>query len=523
MKRSYIIFCLLLLPIIFGCAEQKAPVAAGDQIIGLIEQQLEGLNREYLAERWKLLTTGRSDSLEIYRKALAGYNFDFEKLKKIRALSSAVTDELLKRKIDILYRMMVWQYIESHPDVRKEKAAVNNLLSDTEQDNVLINSTNNDRLINCFLYNKADLKTKKDEIFDILARLARLRNQIAGELGYNSYYSLRIFADNLEHISPDTLYSRLETASLNNYTVLANSLAKEGGYSAGVSAFGNERMYLRFRLGQALPADSLLFKTELTLKDIGFDINKLPIYVQSAATIFDKFRTECLPVFIPNDIRLVTGSESGFENFSTLFDQMGMALYSTHINQDDWLFRYSANSVWPDVVSGLMGDIIDEEIWWRNYTSLAEADIDRFQQQKGFASVLSLRINLMLAEFERLLYLQPAEKAQAIYEKSFEKYMKYQPTDYNLCRLACLKIADNPFEFRRQIIARLIVAQIIEYWRRDNETPVKNEAFKYYLVQNYFRFGQREHWNHILKWATGEELNINHFLKLNDFPETDEL
>jgi len=520
-KLSVLLFCLISFIIILGCAEQKAPVETNDKLIGLVEKQLEGLNRVCFSERWKLLTTGRSDSLEIFRKALTNYYFNYDRLKKLRNLRTTQTDDLLKRKIDILYRMMVWQYIESHPDVRKEKESINDLLSVTEKDNVFINSTNNDRLISSFLHPETDSKITNDDVFDKLARLARLRNQIANELGYNSYYSLRLFTDHLENISPDTLYARLERASSVSYDSLIGDLAEEGAYPSCLSALANESISLSLLLKQVLSTDSLLNKAMVTFKDIGFNINKLPIYIKPAAERFDNFEAEYLPVFVPNDIRLVTGSEGGYEVFGTLFDQMGMALYVTHINQDDWLFRYSVVSMWPNVVAGLMNRILNEADWWQSYTSLSKIELDRLQQQRSFQSIVAVRLDLLLANFENQLYLNPGEEAKAIYDKTFEKYLKYPASGNKICRLASLKIVNNPFEFRRQIIAQLISAQIIEYWQRGGETMIKNEAFKYYLVQNYFRFGQREHWDHILKWSTGEELNIEHFLRLNNFIKAD--
>jgi peptidyl-dipeptidase A len=524
MRRYAAGIFIIILSVSSCCTEKEQSEGDGSRFVENFESKLAHLEASCLMQEWKQSLTSQADSLEYYRNLRSAYLLQPALLTKATAYRKATNDEILSRKLELVYRIVLEERLKTDPDVKNLTDSLQKIFRGSRS-GTATGDEGVDKHIEKYRFNNnrqirkeafLSLENPGRKLSRALVQLIRLRNQTAKSLGYNSYYSLKMFLADLDPSFIDSLYHLLENASTELYQEELKNLRNNLGVDAleiwdlWVS-YGN----LLDRCDQYLTADSQLYMLKAAFEIIGFDLDKLPIYFDRAH-YQESAAARVFPIHCPNDIRISLNLQDGHESMNRLLRESVAALYCAHIDQADYLFKGSPANCWTEAGAAIFENIVQHEECQRRCFHLPDDFINRWQRVSKNFAIIDLRIRLLLGLFEKELYQRPERDLNDLFWRLFERIMLL-PAHKDIPVWSTLaEYIDRPFHTQDLIIADLIAAQILAHLQKRNKSVIGNNTLKHFLVQDFFRHGRRYGWRHILKWTTGEELSANHFLRQHD-------
>jgi len=521
MIKTILLLFLSLGLMIQGCYKAKYKAEDVPIFVADFESKLEKRSIAYDLESWKYLTSGKSDSLEYYHSRLVDLFNEPDLLEKMEAYRKIVKDDVLKRKLDLIYRRIILNKIDCQPDIKNLIDSLNDKLSEIR---TIIPEGKKPNLAYflCDFYeeeiNRKDRKLLR-EIGNGLKQLIRLRNLAAKQMGYNSYYSINTFIEYLDVHYLDSIFVQLEELSQDcsdsifeiSSEIPQNSTKASCDLIRQRSDLLEEYDYYFYQ-----NTDSWHKILIRTFGDIGFDLNKLPIYFDDADSTVNT-ATKVFAINCPNDIRVVSSLSGGIDVFKSILHAVAFAIYSSHINQDSFLFRGDPSGMHTEIISMIFEDIISTEKWRNEYLNLPDDLTFRWRQDIDKFRLIELQFTLLLIEFEKWLYLNQAVKAGEIFRDLSERALGVSGVDSSAWWLVLDDFINCPFCNQKKLIAELTAAQILGCLKED-EPVDEGSLLKYTLVQHVFTYGQRYDWSDILIQTTGEELEIKYYFKRLNIP-----
>src|SRR5439155_13223275 len=131
--------------------------------------------------------------------------------------------------------------------------------------------------------------------------------------------------------------------------------------------------------------------------------------------------------------------------------------------------------------------------------------------------LIFLRWAITLVRFERELYRNSAQNLNRLWWQYVGRFQKFAPPpDRDQPDWASKNhLATSPVYYQNYVLGELMASQLLRHIYRNvvgKDSYVGNAAVGRYLVDNVFKAGARYDWNTMLKNATGEELNPEHFV-----------
>jgi len=515
---KYSLFFLLILILLYqGC--EKNEYTSGDipTFISDFESRLKDLNTARNLELWKRASTGESDSLEYYDDLLKKLLDNPDLLDKVVAYRKIVSGDVLKRKLDLMFHYILRSRIDSQPEI-------NNLIDSLNDELAKFYGTLTSEVkksdLTYFLceYSEDNITTKNKKLFQEIgngvARLIRLRNLASKRLGYNSFYSINEFIEYGDAVESDRILDQLEEKSRAPYqSILDSSGDMSLNNIEGLCDLLRQQSDLKSEYGYYFDfSEKDKFNIIVnTYKSVGFDLNKLPIYFISPESTVITDIARCFPINCSNDIRIVTNRAGSSESFYSLFNVAGFAIYLSNIKQDSYLFQDDPASLRAEIIQSIFDNLISTEKWRNEYLSLPDDFAFRWRQDAYKFKVIDLRSRLLMARFEKQLYLHNALEIRDIFRELFERIME-RPTYNSVVWWAVLdEYINRPFHIQRKLIAGLAAAQILGSTMED-ESGFGSSLFKYTLVQDCFAPGHRYSWYDMLLQITGEDINVDYYL-----------
>lgn len=521
MVKKSILFLLISALLIQGCYDKKYKSENASVFVSDFEGKVRQLSSAQNLELWKQASTGKSDSLEDINDRLADFYKNPELHEKTVAYRKIVSDDVLKRKLDLMYRQILRSRIKYHSEINYLIDSLNNKLA--ELYSVLPLDAKNSAMT-YFLceHNEVNMSRKNKkimkEIGNGMARLVRLRNLAAKRMGYNSYYSMNAFIEYSYAAYSDKILNQLEEQTRSKYQGILNQ-------SGDVSPNDIEALCDLLRQQADLKneysyyfsfSEDSRFKILInTFKSVGFDLNKLPVFFNNADSSIVSDIARVFAINCRNDIRVVLNSTGGMESFYSLFHATGFAIYASHIKQDGYLFRDDPTSLRTKIILSIVENIILTEKWLNEYLDLPEDFAFRWRQDANKFKILELRSRLLMARFEEQLYLNNAWRVKDTFQELFNRIMDRPANNAVVWWAALDDYINRPFYIQRKLIADLAAAQILNCLI-DDESGFESSLFKYTLVQNCFAPGQHYDWYDMLVQITGEELNAAYYLNRPD-------
>jgi peptidyl-dipeptidase A len=505
-----------------SCQEQRL---TEDEVIALLdtlENKLDWLNYRLTEESWRRhTTTDRPDSLEYYRGLYAYVTSDESALKNLRDAGVVLKDEVDKRRRDLIYAALVRSHVENHPPIAALRDSLAELLADFRAE---FESGVYTASYLAKIFRNDDDPTRREQAYRAwcargeavspgLGRLLRLRNQRARMLGYNNFLGMTFKLQGLNEADYLNLLKRLDSLSSQPYQQLLGRLKRKLGKET-IEIWDIDYVYkgVNAEIDRYFPADSQMAFLKRSLKPLGFNLDKLPIYFVFAAGQPASPTAVVFPVKPPDDIRMLVRLSDGLSGMQTLLREVGRAVHYAHIVQDHPLFADTLPTCWSGGVARVIASLCEEKSWLTEYAHVPLQLVDRYLAAKREQDLIALRVTLLRLYFEYEAYANPNRNLNDLYWDLFERILSMPRHDELQPWAAETDLIIIPAGRHNFLSADLVTAQTIDFLKETYAPLFANPAVGAFLIQNYYRFGSRYDWRELLERGTGEKLNPDHLV-----------
>jgi hypothetical protein len=521
MARYFYLTFFLLVLIFLGCDKAEYQADSIASFVSDFEASYQQLDTGRNMAMLKRVSTGQSDSLQYYDDRIANLLDDQSSYDRVVAYRKIVRDDVLKRKLEIIYHLLLRNRIDGQPAIRNLIDSLNINIDRFSRTSVsdIVNSPGSYFLCDFSIKNmsRADKKLL-NEIGDGLRRLVRLRNLAAKQLGYNSYYSINELVEYGGAIKSDMILDQLEEKSDSLYRSIFNiSDDSSANNIESLCDLLNQQSDIEKEYGYYFDFDGRDRRRILvnTFKYVGFDINKLPIYfIEPDSTIISD-SAYCFPINCPNDIRVVTNSPGNIRSFYSLYHAVVTAIYASHLDQSSYLFWINQTSLRSEVIRSFFDNLISTAKWREENLNLPRDFAFRYTHDAYKFKILDTRIRLLVARFEKQLYLKDAWQVKDVFGELFDRMLHYSLIDSIVWWSIVGEYVNHPFYARRKLVADLAAAQMWDAMTADG-TDIESAQFYYPLIDGCFAPGQRYDWHDMLLQTTGYELDAGYYLRRSD-------
>ncbi|MGE5497599.1 MAG: M2 family metallopeptidase [Syntrophothermus sp.] len=491
----------------------------------------------------------RSAELEIERAKLYTSKEDFSKLKKWKD-SGAITDQLQKRELDVLYLA----FLENQIDDKKLEQMINmrteienkfstyrtevpgKKLTDNEVEEVLKTSTDNSELKEVWLASK---KIGGVVAGDVI-KLAKLRNASAKELGFKNFHdmSLRLseqdpdqiekLFDELDQLTRPAfikLKKQMDTFLAKRYNIKENELMpwhyqnryfQEAPriYNVDLDGYYKDKdiaeLTKKYYSGIGLPIDEMVEKSDLYEKEGKYQ------------------HAYCTTINREGDVRVVCNIKPNYNWMNTMLHEFGHAVYDRYTDHTlPWELREPAHTFTTEAIAMMFGRFAASPVWMKDMLGISDAEKTKIAEE----SFNSLRLEQLVFSrwvqvvyrFEKSMYANPDQDLNKLWWDLVEKYqMIKRPENRSEPDWASkIHISSYPCYYHNYMLGELLASQLYFHITEKvlHASDIKNQSFMgrkevgKFLTEKVFKPGRRFYWNDMIQKATGEKLTAKYYAK----------
>ncbi len=515
-------------------------------------EELETLEKRVNLTDWEAATKGTDKAYEENRKAkeeLIEYLSDKRDFEFISSqLKKGISNPLTKRQLEILYR----DYLPNQGD-KKLLREINSLESEISEIfstyrpridgkkvsmndivNILKKSDDKDLRQKAWEAQKASGK----EIEKQLKELIKLRNHLAGSLGFKDYYEMGL---KIDEIDTDELFKILDRVAniteapfLSLKSEIDGALAKKRGKNlVELMPWDYEDPFF-----QEVPA---VFETNLDKFYKGRDIVGIALsYYDSigidlhnvieSSDLFERpaknphaFETD---IDRKGDIRILLNIRDTEYWMSTTLHELGHAAYSKYADKTGlpYLLREEAHTFTTEAVAMFFEKLTKNPHWTERILGLSEREIapSRKVMRKYLRAeaIIFARWNMVMTHFERDMYKNPEQDLNTLWWKYVKKYQGInKPKGRNEPDWASkIHIALYPVYYHDYMLGELLECQFYHYIIKNiyggnaegADFADKPEIGRFF-IEKVFSSGSKYRWDDMIKKSTGKSLNIKYF------------
>jgi peptidyl-dipeptidase A len=521
------------------------------QYIHRHEATVAPLYKEYGQKFWELSLAGSEEHekalAEAKERYLRIYNNrqEFEQLRQWKS-SAIELDPIEARQLKLIHDAFVPHQIEERVlrDIIRRETEIENLFNTFRAN--FEDGKASDNQLRDVLRNEKDIARRRAaweaskqiglEAATQLLELIAIRNREAHNLGYPGYYAMMfelqeldekwVFSlfDRLEHLSEpafsemkaeldDTLKKKYNVTDRESYPWLYSDPFFQEFPTAGASE----------SLDEIFEDSDIEALTRAHYNSIGLDIDDL---LRSGDLYEREGKSQhafCLDVDHEGDIRVLCNIRRNERWMSTMLHEFGHAVYDKYNDRAlPFSLRTPTHILTTEAIAMLNGRMSKDPDWLVKIAGLSEADAKRVSASalKSLRSemLIFLRWAITLVRFERELYRNSGQNLNRLWWEYVERFQKVTPPrnrdqpDW----ASKIHLASSPVYYQNYVLGELMASQLLRYIHREvvrSESYAGNPEVGRYLVENVFKPGARYEWNTMLKKATGEELNPEHFVR----------
>jgi peptidyl-dipeptidase A len=491
-------------------------------------------------QREKALVTAKQQYLKVYNDG-----DEFRQVRQWMSSRSQLSD-MGSRQLKLIHDTFVPNQIEEDvlQDIIERETRIENLFntfranfeggeaSDNQLRDILRSETDIGR-------RRAAWKASKQvgrEIAPHLLELVAIRNREAVKLGYSDYYSMMFQLQELDEEWVFSLFDSLETLSDPAFSEMKDELdgALKRKYSVTEAAdypwLYSDPFFQEYPSAGASESLDDIFKdadiealTTAHYKSIGLDIDDL----LGRADLYErKGKSQhafCLDIDHEGDVRVLCNVRKNERWMSTMLHEFGHAVYDKYNDRSlPFLLRTPAHILTTEAIAMLNGRMSKNPEWLVAIARLPEGEAKRISGS-AFKTLRSemlifLRWAVTLVRFERELYRNPGQDLNRIWWQYVERLQKVTPPpDRNNPDWASkMHLATSPAYYQNYVLGELMASQLLRFIQTEvvrRESYVGNAEVGRFLVEKVFKPGARDEWNTMLKAATQEDLNPEHFIR----------
>ncbi len=553
LNRIILLAALFSLIAVDGCKNNKSKMQ--NELLTFIKKfdsVVQPLTKESSLAYWNASLTGKdedwkkSEDLNIELTKIFSNKEDFALLKRIKE-SEAITDELLKRQLEVMYNSYLGNQVDTEllnsaikmqTEVEKKysnfRADVNGKkLSDNEVEDVLKTSTNSAELQQAWEGHKAIGPVVAQDIINLVKK----RNEIAKQLGFNNYHemSLKLSEQDPEDISK--LFDELDNLTRDSFAGL------KGEIDAFLSKRDNVKKeelmpwHYQNRFFQEAPAiysvdldkyyknQNIEALTTDYYSSIGLDIKEMI----AKSDLYEKpgknQHAYCIDIDNIADIRVLCNIKPNYNWMGTMLHEFGHANYDKYIDgQLPFALRNPAHTFTTEAIAMFFGRMASNAQFLVDMKLTDTADARKVSAE-GF-KVLRLeqltfsRWAQVMYRFEKALYADPDQDLNKLWWDLVEKYqLLKRPANRNLPDWASkIHVATSPCYYHNYLLGELLASQFNHYIAANilksddfGQSYFGKPEIGEYLKEKVFKPGARYSWNEMIEKATGEKLTAKYY------------
>jgi peptidyl-dipeptidase A len=518
------------------------------------------LTLEAEAAWWEANITGTDAAYERKRvtdKALVDLHSDHEMFAQLKALKEKgeVRDPVLRRELDVMYRA----FLPGQADPKLQKQIVD-LENDVEQtfnthrgqvgDKTL--SENDIRDILATTTDSAQAEAAWKAYMEVgakvdgkLRELARLRNQVARELGFRDYFAMSLVLQEIEEDKLFNLFDELDSLTFGTFAKVKADMdaTRAARFHVAVSElrpwhFG-DLFFQEAPGGEGVNLDDLFKNADMVAlakkyyASIGLPVDDILAH----SDLYEKPgkcpHAFCADLNRAGDIRVLANVKPNLYWAGTILHELGHGVYDKNIRADvPFVLHEASHAITTEGIAEMFGALVKNEEWLTKVLGIAPDEAARV----GRAARESLRIEQLMfsrwtqvmLRFEQGLYKDPNQDLGRLWSDLRKRYQLLnspEPAsrpDY----AAKMHILTHPVYYQCYMMGELFAAQVKNHVARKvlglkdarqtsfYEQPKAGE----FLRENIFGPGDEYSWAEITQRATGEPLTARYFV--DDFVST---
>ncbi|HLQ77312.1 MAG TPA: M2 family metallopeptidase, partial [Terriglobia bacterium] len=263
--------------------------------------------------------------------------------------------------------------------------------------------------------------------------------------------------------------------------------------------------------------------TKAHYASIGLDIDDL---LASADLYEKKGKSQhafCLDMNHEGDVRILCNVKNNERWMSTMLHEFGHAIYDKFNDPSlPFLLRTPAHILTTEAIAMLNGRMSKDPEWLVRIGGLTQDEANRVSAAAWNVlrseMLIFLRWAVTLVRFECEMYRDPEQDLNRLWWEYVERFQKVTPpSNRNSPDWASKShLSTSPAYYQNYVLGELMASQVLKFIHNDvvkEESYVGNPSVGRFLVEKIFKPGARYEWNEMLKRATGEELNPEHFIR----------
>jgi peptidyl-dipeptidase A len=511
-------------------------------LVSSFESKLAGLETEFHEAYWQSQIDASPESeqrraeLEVELRRVKGDEATLAQVNE--ALEEDIHEPLLARQLEVLRLSLTGNQmtdeqrsalVELSTEVESEYASYRaeldgKRITENEVDEILATSTDED------LRRRAWEASKGigGRVSDRIRELARLRNEVARNLGFADYYN---FALDLQEIDDEWLFEvlgELESMTDEPFREWKSSLDKVLSQK-----FGTETLYpwhYADPFFQTLPPDGkvdlsplLTGKSAPDLADQTF--SKWDIDLSHVMELSDLYPREkksqhafCLHVDRGDDVRILANVVPGERWVEVMLHESGHAAYDVSIDQSlPYLLRRAAHTFVTEAIAIMSGRMVRRPDWLMSIAGAEPAGVKEIEAElratSAAQSLMFMRWGLVVVHFERALYADPEGDLDAQWWDLVERLqlVNRPPGRTAPDWAAKIHVAAAPAYYQNYLLGEMLASQL-ERTALDETSGLVGEPEAGRLLRDrIFTHGSAKRWDQLVKDATGKPLSAEDF------------
>ena len=555
MKPIYTLALALLL--LAGCTSKQEKMK--NELTDFIRKHdsvMIPLYKQTTLASWEAAVSGKAEDfkkaedLNIQMMALFA---DKEKLKKLEEIkvSGMITDSLLLRQLDVLYRSFLMakadtgklnrmvrmgtaieqKYGNFRTEVKGKK------MSDNDVEEVLGSSKD-------VKYQQEVWEAQK-KIGTVVAgdvkKLVKLRNEVAKDLGFKNYHEMSLTLSDQNPRDVSELFDELDSLTksafakvkgdIDDYFVKYYSLKSKDElrpwnyqnrffqeapkiYDVDLDKYYKDKnletLTSAYYAGIGLPIDDILKNSDLYEK---------PGKNQHAF---------CTDIDNAGDVRVLCNVKPNQMWMNTMLHEYGHAVYDKNIDVSlPFILREPAHTFTTESIAMIFGRFASNPQWLKDMVGISEEEKAKIAENcfrtLRLEQLVFSRWAQVMYRFEKEMYKNPDQDLNALWWDLVEKYqLLKRPEGRNEPDWATkIHIATYPCYYHNYLLGELLASQLYYYIVGN---VLKSEDYKFqsfagkpevgtYLTEKMFMPGSKWYWNDLIEKATGEKLTAKYYAR----------
>jgi hypothetical protein len=478
-----------------------------------MELRLEAVNTAYRLQQWELLTATAAPDLNSLDQERAKLLLDpdvwITVMRWVGALGPA---NPAHRRMVVLGRQLILASVDSQADVYELQ---NELSAEILQYRPLVGKDPRPWGEFVSILHTHPNRHTRQQAWQALPPLAvqlrarflelvRRRNAWARKQGYDNYIDLALAPQGLSRDSVLERYVDLEEATALPYRSFVNRMQHQLRLDclAQWDMFYLTHARLASSEGQAVFTGGVDDVVAL-IGELGLSWESLNVqpFVADGLPV----TSLCWPVRVPDDIRMATSPQQGWEAYMETARAYGQALLAGLTLQPSFLLRQDAPA-FREGAGSFLARLAAEPVWLRKRRLLPEAKLQRMAQISLELLVLRLRSLMALNVFEYSIYEDPDADLDAAWGKVCEAFL-FLPNKPWSGWAALPELILRPIHLQDEIIGEIVASQAVSYLYQRFGYILGNPELTDFLKQTFYGPGAADDWVDKVRAATGKFLS----------------